>query len=137
VLWGFIKAYAPDASPTANPGIDKLVSYAIKYYEDFVRPAKKYRAPSEKEHKALEDLARTLEGMSQERDGAVVQNAVYEIGKAHGFEPLRDWFKALYEVLFGQTQGPRFGSFAALYGCKETADLIRHALAGGLMEESR
>jgi lysyl-tRNA synthetase class 1 len=137
VLWGFIKAYAPQASPAANPGIDKLVSYAVKYYEDFVRPTKKYRAPSEKEHKALEDLARTLEGLGQERDGAVVQNAVYEIGKAHGFEPLRDWFKALYEVLFGQTQGPRFGSFAALYGCKETAELIRHALAGGLMEEIR
>src|SRR6185312_12461912 len=137
VLWGFIKAYAPQASPAANPGIDKLVSYAVKYYEDFVRPTKKYRAPSEKEHKALEDLARTLERLGQERDGAVVQNAVYEIGKAHGFEPLRDWFKALYEVLFGQTQGPRFGSFAALYGCKETAELIRHALAGRLMEESR
>ncbi|HEY4124448.1 MAG TPA: lysine--tRNA ligase [Rhizomicrobium sp.] len=137
VLWGFIKAYAPEASPEANPGIDKLVSYAVKYYEDFVRPAKKYRAPSEKEHKALAELAQTLEGLSQERDGAVVQNAVYEIGKAHGFEPLRDWFKALYEVLFGQTQGPRFGSFAALYGCKETAELIRHALAGGLMEEAR
>jgi lysyl-tRNA synthetase class 1 len=137
VLWGFIKAYAPQASPAANPGIDKLVSYAVKYYEDFVRPTKKYRAPSEKEHKALEDLARTLEGLGQERDGAAVQNAVYEIGKAHGFEPLRDWFKALYEVLFGQTQGPRFGSFAALYGCKETAELIRHALAGGLMEEIR
>ena len=137
VLWGFIKGYAPDASPEGNPGIDKLVSYAIKYYEDFVRPAKKYRAATEKEHKALADLAQTLEGMGQERDGAVVQNAVYEIGKAHGFEPLRDWFKALYEVLFGQTQGPRFGSFAALYGCKETAILIRHALAGGLMEETR
>jgi lysyl-tRNA synthetase class 1 len=75
--------------------------------------------------------------MGQERDGAVVQNAVYEIGKSHGFEPLRDWFKALYEVLFGQTQGPRFGSFAALYGCKETADLIRAALAGRLVEDIR
>jgi len=59
-----------------------------------------------------------------------VQNVVYEIGKKHAFEPLRDWFKALYEVLFGQTQGPRFGSFAALFGCAETAVLIRRALAG-------
>ncbi len=135
VLWGFIRAYAPGASPQANPGIDKLVSYALKYYEDFVKPAKRYRAASEKEHKALAELAQHLESLGEERDGALVQNAVYEIGKAHGFDPLRDWFKALYEVLFGQTQGPRFGSFAALYGCKETASLIRHALAGGLMEE--
>ena len=68
--------------------------------------------------------------MGDERDSETVQNAVYEIGKKHAFEPLRDWFKALYEVLFGQTQGPRFGSFAALFGCAETAALIRRALAG-------
>jgi lysyl-tRNA synthetase class 1 len=68
--------------------------------------------------------------MPAERDAEAVQNAVYEIGKRHGFEPLRDWFKALYEVLFGQSQGPRFGSFAALFGCSQTAELIRHALAG-------
>jgi len=61
-----------------------------------------------------------------------VQNTVYEIGKRHQFEPLRDWFKALYEVLFGQSQGPRFGSFAALFGCRETAGMIRRALAGEL-----
>jgi lysyl-tRNA synthetase class 1 len=68
--------------------------------------------------------------MPGERSGEAVQNAVYEIGKRHAFEPLRDWFKALYEILFGQTQGPRFGSFAALFGCADTAALIRRALAG-------
>jgi lysyl-tRNA synthetase class 1 len=130
VLWGFIRAYAPDAGPQANPGLDKLVGYALKYYEDFVKPQKRYRAPSEKERAALTDLAQALDRMGSERDGEVVQNAVYEIGKRHTFEPLRDWFKALYEVLFGQSQGPRFGSFAALFGCRETAALIRNALAG-------
>ena len=100
-----------------NPGLDRLVGHALRYYEDFVKPQKRYRAPSEKERAALEDLARALDAMADERDGETVQNVVYEIGKRHGFEPLRDWFKALYEVLFGQTQGPRFGSFAALFGC--------------------
>ena len=130
VLWGFIRAYAPEASPSVNPGLDKLVSYAIRYYEDFVKPQKKYRAPTEKERAALIELASRLDALSEARDGEAVQNIVYEIGKAHAFEPLRDWFKALYEVLFGQSQGPRFGSFAVLFGCKETADLVRRSLKG-------
>jgi lysyl-tRNA synthetase class 1 len=130
VLWGFIRAYAPDANAKDNPGLDRLVGYALKYYDDFVKPAKSYRPATDKERAALEDLAVTLDGMAGERNAETVQNAVYAVGKKHDFEPLRDWFKALYEVLFGQTQGPRFGSFAALFGCAETASLIRRALAG-------
>jgi lysyl-tRNA synthetase class 1 len=132
LLWGFIRAYAPNASPAANPGLDRLVGYALKYYEDFVLPQKRYRAPSDKERAAMTELADYLERVPTERDGETVQYEVYEIGKRHKFEPLRDWFKALYEVLFGQSQGPRFGSFAVLFGCTETAALIRRALAGEL-----
>jgi lysyl-tRNA synthetase class 1 len=132
LLWGFIRAYAPHASPEANPGLDRLVGYALRYYEDFVKPQKQYRAPTEKERAALEDLAGVLDKLAGERDAEKVQFEVYEAGKRHAFNPLRDWFKALYEVLFGQSQGPRFGSFAALFGTKETAALIRRALAGEL-----
>ena len=130
VLWGFIRAYAPHANPTDNPGLDRLVGFALKYYDHFVKPQKKYRPPTEKERAALEDLAAALDRMRGERDSETVQNEVYAIGKKHAFEPLRDWFGALYEVLFGQKQGPRFGSFAALFGCAQTAELIRRALAG-------
>jgi lysyl-tRNA synthetase class 1 len=130
VLWGLIRNYAPDASPESNPGLEKLVGFALRYYQDFVVPTKKYRAPDDKERAALEDLAAQLESLGDERDGTLVQNVVYEVGKAHGFEPLRAWFAALYEVLFGESQGPRFGSFAALFGCAETAAMIRRALAG-------
>ena len=130
VLWGFIRAYAPDANAKDNPGLDRLVGYALRYYDDFVKPQKRYRAATEKERAALEDLAAALDAMAGERNAETVQNAVYAVGKKYEFEPLRDWFKALYEVLFGQTQGPRFGSFAALFGCAETASLIRRALAG-------
>jgi lysyl-tRNA synthetase class 1 len=130
VLWGFIRAYAPGADPAANPGLDRLVGHALRYYEDRVKPHKQYRAPTAMERAALDDLARALDAMPDERKGEAVQNVVYEIGKRHGFEPLRDWFKALYEVLFGQSQGPRFGSFAALFGCAPTAALIRRALSG-------
>ena len=134
VLWGNIRAYAPDASPEANPDLDKLVGYALRYYEDFVKPTKVFRAPNDQERKALADLASQLEALGDERDGAVVQNLVYEVGKTHGFEPLRAWFGALYEVLLGQTQGPRFGSFAALFGTKETASMIRQALNGDFLK---
>ena len=130
VLWGFIRAYAPEASPQHNPGLDRLVDYAIRYYDDFVRPQKKFRIPNDKERAALVELADQLDAMGDERDGEKVQFEVYEIGKRHAFEPLRDWFLAIYEVVIGQSQGPRFGSFAALFGCAQTATLIRRALAG-------
>ncbi|HWD25629.1 MAG TPA: lysine--tRNA ligase [Rhizomicrobium sp.] len=132
VLWGFIRAYAPEASPEANPGLARLADFAIRYFEDFVKPSKQYRAPSDKERAAMEDLAARFDKMPGERDPKTVQDEVYAVGKAHQFDPLRDWFAALYEVLFGQSAGPRFGSFAALFGTQETAALIRRALAGEL-----
>ena len=134
VLWGNIRAYAPGASPEANPGLEKLVGFALRYYEDFVKPTKVFRAPTDQERAALEDLAARLDALGDERDSNAVQNIVYEVGKAHNFEPLRAWFGALYEVLLGQTQGPRFGSFAALFGCAKTAAMIRSALAGEFLK---
>ncbi|MDZ4869441.1 MAG: lysine--tRNA ligase [Alphaproteobacteria bacterium] len=130
ILWGFIRQYAPHANPKDNPSLDRLVGYAIRYYQDFVLPTKKYRAPTDKERAAMEDLAKAFDALGNVTDGTAVQNVVYEIGKKHTFEPLRDWFKGLYEVLFGQEQGPRFGSFAVLYGVTNTAKLIREGLAG-------
>jgi lysyl-tRNA synthetase class 1 len=134
VLWGFIRAYAPGAGPETHPGLDRLVTYALKYYEDFVHPRKRYRAANGKEREALAALADALENLAGERNAETVQNVVYEVGKSHAFEPLRDWFKAIYEVALGQTQGPRFGSFAALFGCEQTAVLIRTALSGAFLQ---
>jgi lysyl-tRNA synthetase class 1 len=137
VLWGFIRRYAPDATPEALPKLDQLVGYAINYYTDFVKPAKTYRAATDMEATALADLASKLEALGDEPMSAEeLQTLVYDIGKAHAFENLRDWFRALYEVLLGEAQGPRFGSFIALYGITETAALIRKALAGEDMSKS-
>ncbi len=130
VLWGFIRRYAPDATPERFPRLDHMVGYAINYFHDFVKPSKVYRAPSEIEKIALTDLAEALEKAEPQTSAEDLQNIVYEIGKTHGFENLRDWFKALYEILLGEAQGPRFGSFIVLYGVKETVSLIRRALAG-------
>jgi lysyl-tRNA synthetase class 1 len=130
VLWGFLARYAPGAMPEGNRLLSRLVDYAIAYYHDFVKPARRYRAPDGQEAAALADLADRLAACAPDTDGEALQDLVYEIGKAHGFDPLRAWFKALYEVLLGESQGPRFGSFIALYGVRETEALIRRALAG-------
>jgi lysyl-tRNA synthetase class 1 len=132
-LWRFIEKYAPGASPANNPRLDRLCGYAIAYFEDFVKPKKVFREATGKERAAFEDLARRFDALPADIvDGEAIQNEVYAVGKEHGFEPLRDWFKALYEVLFGQEQGPRFGSFAAIFGVRETAVLIRKGVAGEL-----
>jgi len=132
VLWGFIRRYTPDATPEGHPLLDELVGYAIRYFHDFVKPSKAYRAPTEKERAALADLDAHLAALPEKVLAEEIQSEVYAVGKAHAFEPLREWFQALYQVLLGQTQGPRFGSFVELYGVPETRALIAKALAGDL-----
>ena len=153
-MWGFIGKYAPDASPETHPGLDAAAGYAVRYFNDFVKPTKVFRAPTDQERAALEDLAAALKSpeaalaqiaAKNEREGVAadlpevdfhdeefLQSIVFAIGKNHGFEPLRDWFKAIYEVLLGASQGPRFGGFIALYGVEESIDLIEQGLAGKL-----
>jgi len=130
VLWGFIRKQAPDATALIYPLLDRLVGYALKYYADFVKPSKVYRPPTDKERVALEDLATRLEAYDGPLDGEALQTLVFAVGTDHAFEPLRTWFAAIYEVLLGQSQGPRFGGFALLYGVKETSTLIHDALKG-------
>ncbi len=131
-LWGFIQRYAPDASPEANPQLDQAAGFAIRYYNDFVKPTKTFRAPDDRERAAMEDLVGRLRAWDGGLDAEALQSMVFAVGKEHGFEPLRDWFKALYEVLLGASQGPRFGGFIALYGVEETVELITAGLAGEL-----
>ena len=130
VLWGFVTRYAPAASPQANPLLDRLVDHALAYYRDVVKPAKRYRRASETEATAMADLAEVLAALPPGAAAEAIQHEVYEVGKRHGFTELRAWFRALYEVLLGQSQGPRMGSFIALYGVAETVALIQRALAG-------
>ncbi len=130
VLWGFIRRYKPDATPQSEPLLASFVARAIAFYEDYVRPTKRFRAPDDRERAALADLKARLEALSADADGEAIQAEVYEAGKAAGFEPLRLWFGALYETLLGQPQGPRFGSFAAIFGLDRTKALIGRVLAG-------
>src|SRR5215207_1234755 len=148
VLWGFIRRYAPDVSPETHPRLDRLVGHAVRYYRDFVRPAKRYRLPSEVERGALEDLSAALAPREGSTDAEALQAVVYEVGRRHfpdtsGKSKSPDgrpgvsqaWFATLYQILLGQERGPRFGSFVALYGVAETRDLIAKALSGDLVRE--
>ena len=130
VLWGFISRYVPEATPESAPILDRLVGHAIAYYRDFVKPGKVYRAPEDRERAALEDLLQALESLPDDAEAEAIQFEVYEVGKRHPFPELRAWFKALYQILLGQDQGPRMGSFMAVYGLEESRQLIRRALAG-------
>jgi len=132
VLWGFIHKYAPDASPETHPALDAAVGRALTYVTDKVLPNRRFRAPTEVERAALADLRDRLRAHDGPTDAETLQDIVYAVGNAHPFEPLRAWFAALYQVLLGADQGPRFGGFVALYGVAETAALIDRALAGDL-----
>lgn len=134
VLWGFIRRYASDATPERYPVLDHLVGYAINYYREFVTPTKRFRLATAEEAAALRALDGALATAPADATAEDLQNLVYEAGKANGFaDKLRNWFQAIYEVLLGQSQGPRFGSFIALYGVEETRALIASGLAGALV----
>jgi lysyl-tRNA synthetase, class I len=154
-MWGSINKYAPDASPEKNPQLDAAAGFAVRYYHDFVKPMKQYRAPNDQERAALTDLVAGLRDVDVAKAMIDKKNAdmgkepadlsdyklenaddlqalVFAVGKNHGFDPLRNWFQAIYEVLLGASQGPRFGGFIALYGVEETVELIEAGLAGKL-----
>jgi lysyl-tRNA synthetase class 1 len=130
-MWGFIQRYAPDASPETNADLDQAAGFAVRYYNDFVKPTKVFRAPTDLEREALSELREKLAAWDGPVDAEELQGLVFAVGRER-FDPMRDWFKALYEVLLGASQGPRFGGFIALYGVQETIALIDKGLAGEL-----
>ena len=131
-LWGFIRRYAPEATPETHPDLDQAAGFAVRYFNDFVKPTRKHRAPTDQEREALEALKAALETYDGPVEDEALQSVVYSIGRER-FDPMRGWFTALYEVLLGASQGPRFGGFIALYGVPETIALIDKALAGELV----
>ncbi len=139
VMWAFIQRYMPDVTPATHPRLDALVGYAIRYYIDFVKPAKKYRAASTEEAAALADLVSALRELPEGSSPEAIQQKVYDIGRREPYTVTQKdgtigvgqtWFNMLYQVLLGEEKGPRFGSFAALYGLGNTVKLIEGALKG-------
>jgi lysyl-tRNA synthetase, class I len=128
ILWQFVKNYAPGTTPEEYPELDRLIGFAIRYFEEREKPFKVYRAPTAVERQAMLDLTARLAEASPALSAEELQTIVYEVGKGHPFANLRDWFKALYEVLFGEIQGPRFGSFVKAYGIENARALIAERL---------
>ena len=125
VLWKFIKKYKKDIKISDYPILDSLVKYALKYFTDIVKPKKRYRKPNEKEKKALQDLVKRLRDCKGKMDPEAIQTIVYSVGKDNGYqENLREWFKAIYEIVFGDQDGPRMGFFISFFGIKESIELI-------------
>ena len=127
-LWGFIKVYIEDLPKDAESYIDQLLEYALAYFNDFVLPTKVYREASVKEIKYLEELVLRFSKLDKNSEAETIQTIIYDVGKEADYENLRDWFMALYQILLGQEQGPRFGSFVALYGIEKTCELIKRAI---------
>ena len=125
LLWKFVKRYKKDIDKTKHPIFDKLMNYAIKYFEDVIKKNKKYKVPNENEKKALEFLLDALEGCNEKMSPEEIQTCIYTVGKENGYKDnLRDWFKLIYEVVFGDENGPRMGFFISFFGLNETKELI-------------
>ncbi len=130
-VWSYLGNYVHDVNPADHPQLNALIDPALAYNRDVILPSLQRRAPAANEAEALKALDADLAAMGEGASAEDIQNAVYEIGKdeRYGFESLRDWFKALYETLLGSSQGPRMGSFIALYGIANTRRLIEEALS--------
>jgi len=130
-VWSYLANYVDQADPEQHPALDALVDKALAYNRDFVAPTLERRAPDANEAAALAALDAVLAQAGEGASAEDLQTHVYDIGKREefGFASLRDWFRALYETLLGSSQGPRMGSFIALYGVAATRELIAQALA--------
>ncbi len=127
--WKFVQRYAPGTAPETDPELDSLIGLAVNYARDYVASTLKRRAPVAHEFLALKELDAELAALDPATPGDQIQTIVFEIGKHYPFESLRHWFLTLYETLLGSSQGPRMGSFIALYGVENTRRLIAEALA--------
>jgi len=126
LLWKFVKKYKPDILEQDYPIFDKLIDYAIKYFNDVIKQNKKYKKPNGEEKKALSSLIKALEKCDETMKPEDIQTIIYTAGKENGYkENLRDWFKLIYEVVFGDINGPRMGFFISFFGVKETIQLIK------------
>jgi len=129
VLWKFIKKYNEKINISDHPILDSLVEYALKYFNEIVKPNKKYRKPTDKEKIALKDLSKRLKDCESNPNPEAIQTIVYSVGKDNGYQDnLREWFKVIYEILFGDQDGPRMGFFISFFGIEETIKLINECI---------
>jgi lysyl-tRNA synthetase class 1 len=129
LLWKFVKKYKKNILEENYPIFDNLIGYAIKYFNDVIRLQKKYKKPNTQEKIAIEALIKTLDSCNDKMLPEDIQTLIYSTGKENGYsENLRDWFKLIYEVVFGDENGPRMGFFISFFGVNETKELIKEKI---------
>ena len=129
LLWKFVKKYKKNITENEYPIFDNLINYAIKYFNDVVKLKKNYKKPNKKEKEALKALVAALEGCDDKMLPEDIQTIIYSVGKESGYkENLRDWFKLIYQVVFGDDDGPRMGFFISFFGVNETKQLITNKI---------
>ena len=129
LLWKFVKKYKQNLLEKEHPIFDNLIGYAIKYFNDVIKLQKKYKTPDANEKVALEALVKSLDSCNDKMLPEDIQTLIYSTGKENGYaENLRDWFKLIYEVVFGDENGPRMGFFISFFGVNETKELIKEKI---------
>ena len=129
LLWKIVKKYKKNIDEKKYPIFDKLIDYAIKYFNEVIKLKKKYKKPNDIEKKALIALILTLEKCNDDMSPEDIQTLIYSTGKENGYsENLREWFKLIYEVVFGDENGPRMGFFISFFGTSETKELIKNKI---------
>ena len=129
LVWKFVKKYKKNISENDHPIFNNLISYAIKYFKDVIEKNKKYKKPNASEAKALKALVKALESCNDQMKPEEIQTTIYSVGKENGYkENLRDWFKLIYQVVFGDENGPRMGFFISFFGVNETKELIKNKI---------
>jgi len=129
VLWKFVKKYKKDISEKQHPIFDKLIGYAINYFSEVVKLNKKFKKPNKEEKMALNILIEKLKECDEKMNPEEIQTIIYSVGKENGYsENLREWFKTIYEIIFGDENGPRLGFFISFFGIQETIKLIEEKI---------
>ena len=129
ILWKFVKNYKTNVTKNNFPIFNNLIKYSIKYFNDVVKQNKIYKKPNSLEMKALLDLITKLENCPDNMKPEDIQTEIYTVGKNNGYkENLREWFKLIYEVVFGVENGPRLGFFISFFGRKEMISLIKEKI---------
>lgn len=136
-LWGFINSYEPNLTAENSPDLANAAKGAIHYFQTQILPKREFKIPDKKQQQALQELMWRLWFWDDKIDNETIQSVIYAIGRKHKFEPMRDWFRTIYETLFGSSQGPRMGGFASVFGVQETAKLIAQRLNSLLPVEAK
>ena len=127
-MWNFIENYNSDIKRDEQPTLNKLLEFGVEFYKEFILPNKKYRKPSVQEEKGFKELVNFLIKQKDDIDAETIQTKIYDIGMSLEYKSLKEWFGAFYEVILGQKQGPRLGSFIKFYGIKKTVLLLNEKL---------